>query len=404
MVRAYMDMNCISQVKELLYQLKGDVQIETLRPIFHHFIQTIDKLDLLLILNEIKQTDETITYDIIKNFTYFYKEILDDSLLTIDIPDSENKNHPIQLFQRENDLLHVIITQIRQMISENVSDSYEALVQELHQLEDIFKHYSRKEKLYFPILERYGIYIPLRTMWANDDRVRSLYKGTKHMVIHMNKLDYSYIEQTWEKLEEAYIDMIRHETYFLLPITKLLFKEEDWLAISKESKAFGYAFIDEVEEWSPNCCNTSIEEETKLTEEEHIRFGGGFLTISEANTILNNLPVEITFVDKNGIFKYFNEVVEASDMMFIRTPTSIGRNVANCHPPKSLNKVLNVIRELKSRKRSTVTMWFKKKNQFIYVTYKGLFDENDEYLGILEYVQDIQPFFELPREMNRDVK
>nr|WP_244535141.1 PAS domain-containing protein [Gracilibacillus kekensis] len=37
--------------------------------------------------------------------------------------------------------------------------------------------------------------------------------------------------------------------------------------------------------------------------------------------------------------------------MFIRTPSSIGRHVANCHPPKSLKKVMKVICDLKSKKR-----------------------------------------------------
>ncbi|MCF3943701.1 PAS domain-containing protein [Oceanobacillus alkalisoli] len=125
--------------------------------------------------------------------------------------------------------------------------------------------------------------------------------------------------------------------------------------------------------------------------------------MKEADIILNNLPLEITFVDKNDIFKYFNEKVEAADMMFVRTPSSIGRNVANCHPPKSLKKVMQLIRDLKTKKRTSETMWFKKEGNVIHITYKGVFDENGEYVGILEYVQDIQPFLDLPREVKKEV-
>ncbi len=99
------------------------------------------------------------------------------------------------------------------------------------------------------------------------------------------------------------------------------------------------------------------------------------------------------------MFKYFNEITEASEMMLVRTPISIGRNVANCHPPKSLMKVMTLIRDLKSGKRTSESMWFKKKDQYIHLTYKAIFNEEGEFLGVLEYVQDIQPFFELPSEV-----
>src|SRR5690625_7660548 len=81
-------------------------------------------------------------------------------------------------------------------------------------------------------------------------------------------------------------------------------------------------------------------------------------------------------------------------MMLVRTPISIGRNVANCHPPKSLKKVMTLVRDLKTKKRSSESMWFKKKDQYIHLTYKALFKDEEEFLGILEYVLDIQLFFD----------
>lgn len=117
---------------------------------------------------------------------------------------------------------------------------------------------------------------------------------------------------------------------------------------------------------------------------KNIPFGEGYLTVEEANLILNNVPLEITFVDKNSVFKYFNNITEASDMILVRTPISIGRNVANCHPPKSLHKVMTLIRALKTKKRTSESMWFKKKDQYVHITYKALFNEDDAYIGILE--------------------
>ncbi|MBU5468324.1 PAS domain-containing protein [Virgibacillus sp. MSJ-26] len=132
---------------------------------------------------------------------------------------------------------------------------------------------------------------------------------------------------------------------------------------------------------------------------KQLRFGEGYLTAHEANHLLNNLPLEISFIDKNDIFKYFNEELEPSEMMFVRTSDMIGDDVGRSHPSKSHGKVMPLVRDLKSGKRHIESMWFKKKDQYVYVSFKAIFDENGEYLGIMEYVQDIQPFFELPTEM-----
>lgn len=60
---------------------------------------------------------------------------------------------------------------------------------------------------------------------------------------------------------------------------------------------------------------------------------------------------------------------------------------------------MTVIRDLKMGRRTSESMWFKKKDQYIHITYKAVYNDEGEFLGILEYVQDIQPFFELPSEV-----
>ena len=36
-------------------------------------------------------------------------------------------------------------------------------------------------------------------------------------------------------------------------------------------------------------------------------FGNGYLSVEQANLILNQLPMEITFVNKDDIFQYYND-------------------------------------------------------------------------------------------------
>ena len=50
-------------------------------------------------------------------------------------------------------------------------------------------------------------------------------------------------------------------------------------------------------------------------------------------------------------------------------------------------------------------MWFKseKLGKFVHVTYAAVRDENGEFQGVLEYVQEIQDFFELGSDNNRNI-
>lgn len=130
--------------------------------------------------------------------------------------------------------------------------------------------------------------------------------------------------------------------------------------------------------------------------EADLPFGGGYLSLKEANLILNHLPFEITFIDKNDLFKYFNTSIAIENKLFPRVPSAIGRHVKMCHPPRSLEMVMTLIDDLKHKRRTSESMWFHRSDgRFAYVTYIGVFDDQDQYMGVLEYVHDIAPLLDL---------
>lgn len=92
-------------------------------------------------------------------------------------------------------------------------------------------------------------------------------------------------------------------------------------------------------------------------------------------------------------------------MVFKRTPSQVGRNVELCHPPKVLDKVKTIFKLLRSGERDKVTMWFKsdRLGKFVHVTYAAVRDQEGEFQGVLEYVQDIQDYRDIDTDMNRDI-
>ena len=264
---------------------------------------------------------------------------------------------------------------------------------------------------------------------------------------------------TYQDFVQEFKDMIFKEEAILIPLLLSLFSEDDWLAIAKDSPEFGYAIIQPDKEWVPSrvkfgeqgesgepagaglgaeasgpagqpaqvqaqpgsdaatgadqagptenstassvsdsASNSAADSTTSPapSPEADLPFGGGYLSLKEANLILNHLPFEITFINKNDLFKYFNTSLAIENKLFPRVPSAIGRHVKMCHPPRSLDMVMTLIDDLKHKRRTSESMWFHRSDgRFAYVTYIGVFDDQDQYMGVLEYVHDIAPLLDL---------
>lgn len=110
------------------------------------------------------------------------------------------------------------------------------------------------------------------------------------------------------------------------------------------------------------------------------------LSLDIVENILNTLPVEMSFTDKNDQVRYFNK---NGDRIFPRPRSVIGRNVRQCHPPKSLDKVTRIIEDFKSGARDSAEFWINLRDRKIYIRYFAVRDLQGVYLGTLEVSQDI---------------
>ena len=102
--------------------------------------------------------------------------------------------------------------------------------------------------------------------------------------------------------------------------------------------------------------------------------------------MLNSLPVEISFVDEKDEVSYFNK---NGDRIFPRPRSVIGKKVHQCHPKKSVNKVIEIIEAFKNGKRDVANFWINLNGRLIYIRYFAVRDNDGKYLGTLEVSQDI---------------
>ena len=125
--------------------------------------------------------------------------------------------------------------------------------------------------------------------------------------------------------------------------------------------------------------------ESSSTKDGEIIMPGGHLKKNELIAMLNTLPVEITFVDKDNINRFFNE----GPKVFKRPQMAIDREVFSCHPPKVEPMVRMIIGNFREGKEEEVPIWMEKGGKPFLVRYMAVRDKEQNYVGTLEAVTDM---------------
>lgn len=301
--------------------------------------------------------------------------------------------HPANVIMLENRELEKIIEKKIKPYLENISDK--SAVENLHKgFEELLKidiHYSKKENLLFPYMEKYGITAPPKVMWGVDDEIRADLKAIAS--------DLSYgcinedIKQKIDDILNRVNEMIFKEENIMLPMLLDVMTQDEWKKAADDSSEIGH-MLRWVPEWKPELeAKEEIKEE--MAEPGAITLPTGVLQAEELVHMLNTLPIDITFVGKDDTVKYFSQ---SSERIFPRTKTIIGRNVSNCHPPASVHIVEGIVEDLKSGKKDHEDFWIKMGDRYVFIRYFAVRNTEGEYLGVLEVTQDIRPIQEITGE------
>ena len=296
--------------------------------------------------------------------------------------------HPVHTFILENQEINKLIKNqvqlhLEQFEKEDTDQNVYQLIGDCNLLFDIDKHYSRKENLLFPYLEKYGIFGPTKNMWRIDDYIRDAIKDAKHQLTNYNGSKLAVIDVVTYIIREVG-DMIYREENILFPMALVNLTEDEWVKIAHESDEIGFCLTGPAEKWMPE--RKALDE--KAISEGYIKMETGILSLKQLELLLNHLPVDITFIDEDDIVRYFSH---GKERIFARTKAVIGRTVQNCHPPKSAHVVEELLEDFKSGKKDSEDFWIKFRDKYVYIRYFAVRDENAKYIGTLEFTQNIDP-------------
>ncbi len=110
--------------------------------------------------------------------------------------------------------------------------------------------------------------------------------------------------------------------------------------------------------------------------------------------VLETISLEFSVLDKDDKVLAWNR---HETRIFKRPPSVIGRDVRDCHPKKSLDKVEKILSDMKSGKIDKARFWIdlpvnqdqREKKEKILIEYYAQRDSKGKYLGCLESTQNI---------------
>lgn len=387
-------------LKGIILDLHQGKTVEEVKGRFNDLIKDIAPTEI----SQMEQAliSEGLPVDEVKRLCDVHTAVFMDSLDQQQPPDTV-PGHPVHTFRKENRAVEEVVQDkikpaLAQLENRAATEELPLLRLALHQLAGIEKHYSRKENILFPFLEKYEVTGPTSVMWGVDDDIRAKLKEVLRLSAEPSEnVDLKTLVNAVNELLSMVDSMIYKEENILFPMCLDLLTEDEWEQIRQQSGEIGYCLVEPDNLWTPNKHDPKAEKQKDLSgsPEGYLKLDTGILTLNEINLMLRTLPVDITFVDKEDTVKYFSQ---GKERIFLRSPAIIGRKVQNCHPPASVHVVEKIVSDFKEGIRDHADFWIQMKGMFVYIRYFAVRDEDGEYMGTVEVTQNIKEIKELEGE------
>jgi len=256
-------------------------------------------------------------------------------------------------------------------------------------------HNRKEEEHLFPLIERRGIPRaggPLAVMLGEHEHSRSILPALVSVGEAYLDGDRAVLPELREAFAE-YASLLKNhfwkENDILYPMARRVMTEAD-----------GAAVIDGIEAVEASCGPDTRARyyalAARIIEAGQLKDLSFGVERDVLAAILNTLPVELSFVDKDDTVRYFSH--ENGEKIFPRTRGAIGTAVQNCHPQKSVHLVNQILADFKAGRREVAEFWIEMGARKVHIRYFPVRSPKGDYLGTLEVVQDIAPIQALTGE------
>jgi uncharacterized protein len=379
-------------LKTIILKLHDGVPAEQVKAEFDQLVSGVDSAEIARM--EQALIAEGMPIDDVQRLCDVHVSVFKESLDTK--PDAEvAAGHPLDAYRRENVVVGQVVGELRAALTvmsasgcaEGRSETLDALAGQLERLAEVDVHYTRKEHQLFPVLEAHDVSGPTKVMWGLDDDIRGRIKSARALVAAG---DCTSLAATLPETLTMIDDMVYKEEKILFPTSLQVVTDAEWEQMAAGDDEIGYAWVEGPSGEAARAAAIAaapamVAEGAALGGEMLLPLPTGALTLAQLDLLFRMLPFDLTYVDENDRVRFYSE----GERVFPRSPGAIGREVRNCHPPKSLAKVEAILSEFKAGTKDVAEFWIEMGPKFIHIRYYALRDEAGAYKGCLEVVQDV---------------
>ncbi|MGO4987439.1 MAG: DUF438 domain-containing protein [Gallicola sp.] len=386
-------------IKDILLELHKGEDIAVLK-------KKVQEMEGMISSKELAEAEDllegsSIPVDEIQRLSTAHTELFSGKLKEKEV----SYGHPVFVFMGENRGLEKFIEEkynpaLEAFLADQKEKNLEEFRAQVEELKKVGIHYDRKENLFFPYLENAGITTPPQVMWGVDDVIRDLIGKLSDSL--KGDIMVKRVELVSQRVLTQVYEMIEKEDKILVPMILDYLTEEDFILAAQESVHMGYVFNQGIEGASNSDANTWLSEKTKgemktrAMEEDKIQISSGSFYPKELEAMLNTLPTDLTYADKDDIVRYYSE---GKHQVFTRTRTILGRDLYLCHPPQLIPVIKELIADFKSGKKDEMIVPMRKGNRLELIRYYAVRGEDGEYLGVVEVTEEISDQLEMFKDL-----
>ena len=378
-------------LKKLIKKLHEGVDVDTVKKEFKAQFGSVTTEEIVALEHAL--VEDGLSVSEIEKLCDVHASVMGTDVRSLHLSEGKlSQGHPLRVLEEENQAITKLIeTEIEPFI--NILKNHQIMMLRIafDRLKEVDKHYKRKEHLFFPYLEKKGITTPPQVMWGVDDTIRSLI----HQVINVLDQPINDIEETQNLIKKTIHEvkeMVFKENNILIPLLQDQLNLLNFIDIAESSDEIGY-FLEAPEQ--AFLVEKETQEEPPKNDDGTVSFSTGSLDVQTLECMLNTLPLDMTFVDKDGFVKYFSH---GKERIFERPKTVLGRHVHKCHPPSSVDVVEKIIERFRNGEKDEEAFWINMGKMFVHIRYFAVRDFKGNYLGTLEMTQNIAPIKALEGE------
>jgi len=152
--------------------------------------------------------------------------------------------------------------------------------------------------------------------------------------------------------------------------------------------------VEGVDMSSDDWLNDAVKKTQAVSGDTYVKLDCGLLTVDQLNYLLKSIPIELTYVDENNQFLYYNRVASAGEMLGSRSPEQVGDSLFDLHPKLAIvsEQVKQVVSSLRDGETKLVSKIAPTKDdRKIAHYYQAMHDDEHNYKGINEMTVDLAP-------------